>query len=317
MYNLSLLKKLVTIPALAGDESILIRFLQQRAKKRWLASTVCPNQWIILGNVHAPTYVMAHIDEVGVRIIYAKESTLHLEWIGRVTPSMYIWRDIEIYTKQGIVRWIIVGKPLETQIASFLDLKVILAPSDYKKVAWWDTVRLRTVREESEEMLFASVLDNRLWVAQVLWSIEEMLQKWIDISHLARCFSTQEEVRNEWAIRILQKYMPKKMIIIDMIPYWLRDNIAMDSVHILESTLDYKRATSRDSLVQSIDYTPIDLVTDHMNRAEAMQFEAITWWEALHVFTPMYNYHHGTYALDKRVLFICTERIIQIIMRSK
>ncbi len=317
MYDLSLLKKLVTIPALAGNETKLIRFLQQRAKKRWLSSTVCNNHWIILGNVHAPTYVMAHIDEVGARIIYAKDNILHLEWIGRVTPSMYVWRDIEIHTKQGVVIWIIVGKPLETQVASFSDLKIILANGDYKKVAWWDTVRLRTVWEESDDMLFASVLDNRLWVAQLLWSIEEMLKNWVDITHLARCFSTQEEVRNEWGIRILQKYMPQKTIIVDMIPYGLWDDMVMDSINILNSTSDYSRAVFRNGLLQWVTYSSIDITTDEMNRAEAMQFEAITWWEALHVFTPMYNYHHGTYALDKQVLLTCTQSIVQMITTYK
>lgn len=313
MLSLPLLKKLIQIPALAGDETKILRFLRQRAKKRNLPVTYDARRWVIFGNPLAKKRCMAHCDEVGMRVIYAKDKTIHLEWIWRVIPSMYVGRDIEVYTASWIIPWIIIAKPLETTIESYHDLQLVLDDADYEKVQRWDTIRLKTVWIEREDMLFASVLDNRLWVAQLLSCIDYALEQWIDISGYARCFSTQEETRNEWWIRLLQKRKPEIMVIVDMLPRWLWDHLQTDMLQVLEKTPDWSRSEYFDWVLQTATHQKIILESDRMNRSEAVQFEVISWWKALHVFTPMANYHHGTYAVKKSFIEQTTQQITKII----
>jgi len=311
---LTQLQELISIQAVSAKEKELIKYLWERSKKRSLQTTIDPEHWVIIWNPEAETYVMAHIDEVGWVITYSWEDWIHFDPVGWLPLSAFIWRDIEISTSHWLIPWLIISSPLQTQASEVTELNIIVDPQDIASISWGDTFRFKTHWIERETMLFSSVLDNRLWVAQLLVYIDLIDAE--KLSNVAFCFSTQEEVRNKWAIKLLQKYKPKKMIIFDILPYWLIDNLPMNTLAITHRTPDYIRSALRDNKLESSKYFDITVSNDELLRSEAMQFENVTWWVALHLFTPIYNYHMWTYAVLKQNIYSCTESSFEILDRT-
>ena len=312
----ALLKELTFVPAVWGFEEKMITYLENFAQEHWIAYTVFPEDWIVLWNLDAPTYATAHIDEVGAYITYCGDQWIHFDWVWWVSPSMFIWRDIEIYTEKWIVEWVIVSWPLITDVASYRDLTVLVDEDDKEKIQRWDQIRLKTVRRETAKSIFASVVDNRLWVAQLL---HHMLERWLEKVQswkLAYCFTTQEEVRNKWAIKLLMalENKPKMLIINDILPFGKTTTLPMDTWSILVKTQDYEinKTLIKDLPNQS---NTLTVENDYMNRSEAMQLWNITWWDTIHFFSPIYNYHHGTYFFEKAHIETCTDQLSQLLSK--
>lgn len=312
----ALLKETTAIPGLWSQEEQIVRYIEDFAKQYSVEYTLFPGDGIVLGSIEAPLWTTAHVDEVGAYISYNWPEWIHIEWVWWVSPSMYIGRDIEIYTQKWIVEWIIIAKPLITQVDSFRDLTILVDPDDKKNIKRWDQLRLKTIRNEKEKSVFSSVVDNRLWVVQLL---HHVLYEWKDCLaawKIAYCFTTEEEIRNKWAVKLFSalEKKPWMLIINDILPYGKMPDMPMSRPLILIKSNDYVISEEVKNTID-IDYFPMMIDDWSMNRSEAMQLWNITWWNTIHFFTPIYNYHHWTYFFEKKHIEHCSQQLYVLIQR--
>ena len=218
-------------------------------------------------------------------------------------------------TTQGLIPGLIIAQPLCTQVENWSDLQVLVDPQDKKKIQRGDSLRLKTVREERKETLFSSVLDNRVGMVQLL--MHGFTNNWQAIKQgkLCYCFTTEEEIRNKGAIKLFSSLenKPGMVCVVDIFPHGLIDDLPMDKSAILHHSADYHIDSETQRFVSNFDHYPIVDSVFAVTRSEAMQIGNITQGKTLSYYTPVYNYHHGTYMMNKHIFSHCTQQLHQII----
>lgn len=301
--KLDLLKELTQIHSVSGNEWNMENFLVDFAKRNNFKYIHDKWYWVVIWNPLASIYCIAHIDEVWGVIISKKDWNIKFRWVGRVYPDMFVWRDVEILTKNNVtIPWIVLWtKPLFTWYKRFWDLKVFVWNKDYEDVSVWDYLRWPEKFVDRWDAIFANALDNRIWVFALLSFI---LNNKTLLDKVAFCFATEEEVKNKWAKFYMNKYLPKDILIFDMVPSSLLAKWQYSTdTFILESSLDYSLNKDYKAILKKYDNVSyINSKNRLLKNSEPYQYQKITWWIWMNILCPILNYHSWTYLLEKKSL---------------
>lgn len=319
--NLKLLQELISIPAVAGDETSLEKWLIQFAKTWGIPYTYEPDYGVIFWNPSAPYACMAHIDEVGWKINDINTGRIRFEWVGWVNPSMFVGREVEIITRQyEKIPGLVVGpEPLRVAYESFDDLEIIVSPQDIEKVTPGDTLRYRSTWVDTGDAIFATTLDNRVGMLALISLILSEVSLWnMDFfSDTAFFFATEEELKNKGWLYFVQKYTPKYLIIPDMIPMsFLSEGLGSRTI-ILQKSLDYTIDDQLQGVIRGLDIDLLISEFDLMKNSEPAKYERVSGTRCVSVSLPTYNYHHGSYFVTKQTLKHFIETVVSIFWKVK
>ncbi len=293
------LQELIHIPSVCGFEQPVIDYIYNRWVQNNLPTHKYDWCWVILWNPEASTYYIAHIDEVGGRVSYVDDNMIHVESKWRISPSMWIGRDIEIITKDGIIP-ALVSSPnlLSMEQQDIHNLHVSVDPTHRSKIQRGDPIRYKPMFQDLPASILATGLDNKLGVVVAM----ELALKNKDtdfLKHNAICLCGQEEDKNQWAMYFMQKFMPKREIILDISPM---NNEIPNNPHqalFISKTADYELATEYVKLCEQAWFENIQTTLWILNRSEAMQYQNQTKWVAINLNIPVYNYHLWSYFVYK------------------
>lgn len=312
----TILKELIKVPGVAGFEGLVEQYISNFAKDNKLPYEEYPWYGIVIWSPTAPVYCMAHIDEVGGKIIHNWD-TIQFIWIGRVYPNMFVWRNIEIVTDSGPVSWLVLWKkPLFLRYKKFEDLFIVVDEKEKYKIKKDDPIRYYPHREKSKNNLMATSLDNRISIAQLLMYITDRCKNKKDLfKNIAFVFPTEEELDTKWGIFFVKKYKPKYTYVFDMLPHSLAMNASLEKPIVLEKTLDYKLDPKVKEMFATYDVDYINSKSKWLKESEPMQYEKLSWGKSVNVMIPLYNYHHGDYAIRLSV-FKKSNKLIKNIIDS-
>ena len=293
------LEKLIQIPSVCGFEESIIDYLHNRWIKENLPVHKYEWYWVILWNPHASTYYIAHIDEVGGRVSYIDDTTIHIESKWRISPSMFIWRDIEIITKDSIIPGLISSPNLLSMEQNDIhNLQVTVDPIHRSKIQRGNPIRYKPLFQDLPASIIATGLDNKLGVVIAM----ELALKNKDtnfLQHNAICLCGQEEDKNQWAMYFMQQFMPKRQLILDISPM---NNEISNNAHqalFISKTADYQLDEQYVKLCEKAWFENIQTALWILNRSEAMQYQNQTRWVGINLNIPVYNYHLGSYFVYK------------------
>lgn len=297
-----IIKNFINISAISWFESDIEKYIYDICNKKWIKSTIFPWFWICVWNPNSKNYVFAHSDEVWWKIIEVWDK-IKFEWIWRVKPSMFIWRDIEIIAENKKIPAIVVWKiPLKIDYQSFDELEVIVCESDKKYLKIWMSLRYKTNFIETNSSIFSTSLDNRISISMLIYLLDffiEELNSW----KICFCFAWEEELKNKWALFFINTFKPEKFIIPDVFPMsFLWENKLTDKSIILRETLDYKINKDIEKLFINKSFLFIDSNLDLLKRSEVSQYENIYWWTWISIGISVLNYHNWTYFTSKKCL---------------
>ncbi len=313
---ISLLKELVSIPAVAWYEYQLEEWLVNFANIHSIPYIRESWYGVVMWNPYAQCACMAHIDEVWWRITEISGNILKFEWVGWVNPSMFVGRDIEIISSQGwIVCWLVVwDEPLRVAYDFFSDLTIVVDSSEISQIQVGDSLRYRTRFTETQESIFATTLDNRVWVLALLEIIKKNLwaEKDIFFDNTAFFFATEEEIKNKWWLYFVEKYRPKFLVIPDMIPQSFLENSPSELPVVLKKSSDYQLSPVYTSILDDLNIEYLESDFWLLNNSEPAKYERVNSMSCIGIALPTYNYHHGTYFITKKLLwdFIFTVSIV-------
>ena len=293
------LQELIHTPSVCGFEEAIISYISTWWKEQWLPTQTFPWYWVIIWNPQASTYFIAHIDEVGGRVSYVDESTIHIESKWRISSSMWIWRDIEIITKDWIIPGIVSSPSiLNMEQNDIHSLHISVDPTQRSKIQRGNPIRYKAMFQDLPASIIATGLDNKLGVVIAM----ELALKHQDTDFLknnAICLCGQEEDKNQWAMYFMQQFMPKRQIILDISPM---NNEIPNNPHqslFISKTADYHLDENYIALCEQAWFENIQTTLAILNRSEAMQYQNQTKWVAMNLNIPVYNYHLGSYFVYK------------------
>jgi putative aminopeptidase FrvX len=293
------LKELISAPSVCGYEKPIIEYLSQRGKDNNIPTQTFEKNGVIFGNPNAPTYFIAHIDEVGAWVSYVDDSTIHLESKWRVSPSMLIGREVEILAAQGPIRGLVSSsKLLSMEEEDIHKLIVSVDPSQRQYIQRGDAVRYVPQYTDLPESIIATGLDNKLGVcAAMQLALDSVGSDFLQSN--AICLCSEEEDKNQWAMYFMKKFMPRRQIVIDISP--MSDEIKNDPHRaiFISSTQDYTLASNYIGICKEAGFEEIQTILGILNRSEAMQYQNITKGIWININIPVYNYHLGSYFVYK------------------
>jgi putative aminopeptidase FrvX len=301
MDFLNLLHQLCDVHAVAGYEDSIHNAIITIAKQNSLPYHYKPWYGVVIWNHEASHYCIAHTDEVGAKITHVAP-TIRFDGIGWVNPGLFVGREVEIATNQWIVYGLVVWKEALQTVCERSDLQIIVDPNDESKIFVWDPIRYKSSWHMFGDSLLATSLDNRLWCAQLLYYILNHKNKEDLLAATAFCFCGDEEVRNKGAVYFVKTYKPKSIAIFDMIPHHFVSSDHMDNVIIQKQTSDFVLDETMRWIVQDTNCYFLDTQESHLIDSEAKKYKDITHQSTINIYTPMYNYHHGTYMVSLSLL---------------
>lgn len=315
--NFELLKDLINQHSVRWNEENMENFLINFAKKYNLSFTHNKGYGVVIWNPNSKIYCMAHIDEVWWVVTNIRNKKIKFKWIWRVKPNMFTGRLIEIKNKKNeLINWLVVWKkPLKIDYERFWDLSILICENDLNKISIWDFLRYKSNFIETKDSIFWTSLDNRIWVFVLLEYILENIKNKEIFENMAFCFTTEEEIKNKWAKYYMNKYFPKIMLIFDVIPESFISKNYSTNTFILKKTIDYNLDyyfLKILSWFSNISY--IESNSKLLKNSEPYQYQKITWWKAINIMCPLYNYHNENYFVEKKSLynfFIFTKKIIE------
>ncbi len=296
------LKDFINIPAISWFESEIEKYIWDICDKKWIENHIFPWFWICVWNPKSKNYVFAHTDEVWWKIVKIWDE-IKFEWIWRVKPNMFIWRDIEIIAENIKIPAIIIWKtPLKIDYQNFDELEIIVCETHKKYLKIWMSLRYKTNFFETKSSIFSTSLDNRISVSILIYLLDffiEDLNSW----KICFCFAGEEELKNKGALFFINKFKPEKFIIPDVFPMsFLWENKLIDKNIILKETLDYKMNQDIITLLKNKNFLFIDSDLDLLKRSEVSQYEKIHWWIWISFWIPVLNYHNWTYFTSKKLI---------------
>lgn len=307
------LRELVLVPSVSWFEQRLELYLIEWAKKNNYPYLNNEWKWVLIWNPYAKNYFLSHIDEVWWWISYVDEKNIHIEPKWRVNPSLFIWKNMEIITENKIVECLITNtKPLDLNEDSFRNLRVNIEEQDRKFIKWWDQIRYKSYFSQNKNSIIATWIDNKIWVS-ILMDLIDKNKSENFFEKFCFCFNCQEEDKNQWAIFFMMKYKPQNIIVVDVIPDSLFDNIenfSNDHIYFQKKTVDYDISQYNEQICNNIWWIePFCSDSKYMIRTEVMQYQNITRWNSLWVMIPVNNYHNESYfisikCIDKSLTFL-------------
>jgi putative aminopeptidase FrvX len=133
-----------------------------------------------------------------------------------------------------------VGKdPLVTGYDNWRDMQIVVDDAERDLVFVGDSVRPHHQWLLGPRSLQATILDNRIGVAQLLLVAHERQNLNRNRNDIALCFCTEEEVRNKGALYYMQTYKPQKLIIPDICPQSLVPEMDMHRCAVIGKTDDF------------------------------------------------------------------------------
>lgn len=307
------LQELINIPSVCWYETEAINYLYNWWASKWIPTQKYEKRGVIFWNPKAPTYYIAHIDEVGGRVSYVDDNIIHIETKWWVTSSMLIGRDIEIITSNGIIDWLISSPNLlSMEEVDLHSLKVSVDPTQRQYIQWWDPIRYKPRYTDLPESIIATWLDNKLGVVIAM----ELALEFKDNGFLqnnAICLCTEEEDKNQWAIFFMKEFMPRLQIVLDISP--MSKEIDNDPLQwlFINKTADYQLDDSYTTRCISAGFEKVETTLNILNRSEAMQYQNITKWTGINLNIPVYNYHLGSYFVYKKAIIHFTQSLKNLI----
>ena len=294
----------------------LMRSIQQHAPHVPTAQHHPHALWV--GNPNAPYVIAAHIDEVGGVITRKiRENTYAIEGVGWVYPPMLAGQSVEIThankTYAGIITY-----DTPVQVAEVTQWQHLTLRTLHPNISFpiGTPFRYLPIWKESDSHILGTSLDNRLGTAQLLEYIFSRA-KIIDFNKICFVFTATEEAKNEGALWFFEKYKPKKAILVDMIPHsLLTPKAAMDRPWILKKTNDYTLAKYWSQFLKDeifCEFSALSSTNALLENSEAKKLSDISGAETINFFTPLYNYHHGAYLMEKAALQASTRMLYAIL----
>lgn len=305
--NTNLLKKLIEIQSVTFDTDEISNFVKKNLSK----AKFTKNKNVYWGPDSPKTIFIAHIDEIGFKIKKINENGLvNLRGIGWVNPQLLAGQTFQVKTAKGkIVNGIAAYhkalsprsiKKWDDVFVDFgFDSKKQLTKSGivegcfgtYKKDYW-----------ENDDKIIASSIDNRLSVWMCINLINKLSNKLLG-KKIGFLFTTDEEESNQAATGDLKYLKPEIAIAVDVVPHSLGlKNLeeTKKSPWILYKTPDYKLSKQLAKIFsQTGKHFKLAANNKYLLKSEPFKYQKIGVPMAANLLTPVINYHHNLYSVEK------------------
>lgn len=308
----NLLKQLVEIQAVSGEEKFIFSFLEKFLTEQGIKFEKLSHGDIYVGQKNPELLFTAHVDEVGFQIDgLNKDGTGNFKGIGWVYPWLFPGRDVQVQTEQGQIIYgvVIYDKSFDNNIKTWKKLKIDFgfnSKEDAEKVGVKKGIFGTYKKEyrETEDRIFATAIDNRLGV----WKILNLLLTGKEdfVNRFGIAFTSDEEMENAGAKKTIPHINPEYLCIVDVMPHSLMDNPKKnklsDGPYLLDKTLDYKMPDAWKKILKGVEYRSLSGKSKYLINSEPKMFQKKGFENSINFLTLVGNYHHGTYSVSKQAI---------------
>jgi len=310
MLSTNELKKIIAIPGVTFDTKHIENYIIKKNKSFHRTN----NGNIYWGSENPNCILIAHIDEVGFEIKKINSNgTLQVQGIGWVNPGLFAGQSIIIKSRNGKIYpgIVIYNNALRPQsLKKWNDITITIGYNNKKSVekmgikpGCYGTYYKQYF--ETSDSIIASTLDNRLSVWLMLELIKTM-GKTIKQKNIGILFSIDEEEENTATTKDVISKKPQTVIAIDVIPHSLGLKNIDDTNYspwILYKTSDYKLKPELAHRFTKIGkHHQIISDNKYLKKSEPYKYEVHGTPQAANILTPILNYHHNLYSVQKNCI---------------